>query len=182
MIYISQVEMLDKEEFVDFFRNNLIKTYIWDETRVLSMDRGGIGTRTGRNTHGNIDNLGDTYYKLFELVKEIKSKVSHDPRFSVLQNVEIVKYPCGACKGWHYDRARPTTTGASITYINDDYIGGHTIVEGVDVQPMAGRTVYFDGLEFRHGVSNVLKRDRYTISMWYGKDESMPINDEFLEI
>ena len=68
------------------------------------------------------------------------------------------------------------------TYINDDYIGGHTIVEGVDVQPMAGRTVYFDGFEFRHGVSNVLKRDRYTISMWYGKDESMPINDEFLEI
>ena len=172
MIYISQVVIPCEEEIIQFFKDNLFKTYVWDETRVLSMDRGGIG----------VNKECDTYKKIYELVKDVKRRVYHDNRFSVLQNVEIVKYPCGACKGFHHDRARPTTTGASITYINDDYIGGHTIVEGVDVQPLTGRTVYFDGMEFRHGVSNVLKRDRYTISMWYGKDKSMPLNDEFLEI
>lgn len=172
MIYISQVVIPCEEEIIQFFKDNLLKTYVWDETRVLSMDRGGIGVKTEC----------DTYKKIYELVKDVKRRVYHDNRFAVLQNVEIVKYPCGACKGFHHDRARPTTTGASITYINDDYIGGHTIVEGVDVQPLSGRTVYFDGMEFRHGVSNVLKRDRYTISMWYGKDKSMPLNDEFLEI
>ena len=172
MIYISQVQIPCEEEIIQFFKDNLLKTYVWDETRVLSMDRGGIGVKTEC----------DTYKKIYELVKDVKRRVYHDNRFAVLQNVEIVKYPCGACKGFHHDRARPTTTGASITYINDDYIGGHTIVEGVDVQPLSGRTVYFDGMEFRHGVSNVLKRDRYTISMWYGKDKSMQLNDEFLEI
>ena len=172
MIYISQVQIPCEEEIIQFFKDNLLKTYVWDETRVLSMDRGGIGVKTEC----------DTYKKIYELVKDVKRRVYHDNRFAVLQNVEIVKYPCGACKGFHHDRARPTTTGASITYINDDYIGGHTIVEGVDVQPLSGRTVYFDGMEFRHGVCNVLKRDRYTISMWYGKDKSMPLNDEFLEI
>ena len=172
MIYISQVQIPCQEEIIQLFKDNLLKTYVWDETRVLSMDRGGIG----------VNKECDTYKKIYELVKDVKRRVYHDNRFSVLQNVEIVKYPCGACKGFHHDRARPTTTGASITYINDDYIGGHTIVEGVDVQPLSGRTVYFDGMEFRHGVSNVLKRDRYTISMWYGKDKSMPLNDEFLEI
>ena len=172
MIYISQVQIPCEEEIIQFFKDNLLKTYVWDETRVLSMDRGGIGVKTEC----------DTYKKIYELVKDVKRRVYHDNRFAVLQNVEIVKYPCGACKGFHHDRARPTTTGASITYINDDYIGGHTIVEGVDVQPLSGRTVYFDGMEFRHGVSNVLKRDRYTISMWYGKDKSMPLNEEYQEI
>ena len=66
--------------------------------------------------------------------------------------------------------------------LNDNYIGGHTVIEGIDVQPLSGRTVYFDGMEFRHGVSNVIKRDRYTLSMWYGLDNTMPLNKDFLEI
>ena len=113
---------------------------------------------------------------------DIKSFVDHDPKFGILQNVEIVKYPCGAAKGYHYDVTRTTTTGASITYLNDDYLGGNTVIGGVDVQPMMGRTVYFDGCEFRHAVSNILKGDRYTISSWYGVDESLPLNKEFTNL
>tara|TARA_A100001201_G_scaffold111558_2_gene95583 strand:- start:348 stop:872 length:525 start_codon:yes stop_codon:yes gene_type:complete len=174
MIYVSQLDVpaVLSREIIRFFNDNLLKTYVWDETRVLSMDKGGIGK----------NNLDSTYYKILNLSKEVKKLVNHDDRFKVLQNVEIVKYPCGAHKNYHYDSARPTTTGASITYLNDDYVGGHTVVEGVDVQPITGRTVYFDGLEFRHAVTNVIKRDRYTISMWYGSDPSMPLNDDFLEI
>ena len=178
MIYISQIKIANElqDDLIEFFNSNLLKTYVWDETRVFPQDKTGVGVG------GDMHNLPPMYHKLVQVVKQIKAHVSHDKRFETLQNVEIVKYPAGSQKGWHYDSARTTTTGASITYINDDYIGGHTIVEGVDVQPLSGRTVYFDGMEFRHGVSNVLKRDRYTISMWYGKDKSMPLNDEFLEI
>ena len=61
-------------------------------------------------------------------------------------------------------------------------IGGNTIIGGVDVQPMMGRTVYFDGCEFRHAVSNVLKGDRYTISSWYGEDVSLPLNKDFTNL
>jgi len=174
MIYISHNHSVIEQspELIEWFKSNILRSYIWDETRVLCMDKFGIGR----------ENLPDIYYKFVDLCKEIKSEVSHDNRFDVLQNVEIVKYPAGAQKGWHYDRTRPTTTGASITYINDNYIGGHTIIEGIDVQPLSGRTVFFDGLEFRHGVSHVVKNDRYTISMWYGPDPSLPLNNEFLEI
>ncbi len=174
MIYITHNKSVidHTPELIEWFKSNLLRSYIWSETRVLCMDKFGIGR----------DDLPDTYYKFANLCKEIKSNVSGDDRFNVLQNVEIVKYPAGACKGWHYDRTRPTTTGASITYLNDDYIGGHTIVEGIDVQPIAGRTIFFDGLEYRHAVSNVLKNDRYTISMWYGSDPTLPLNQEFLEI
>ena len=173
MIHVSHIDISDEftQDIIQFFKDNILKTYTWDETRVLSMDKGGIGNY----------NLPETYYEILNLAKDVKSKVT-DKEFSVLQNVEIVKYPCGACKVFHKDRTRKTTTGASITYLNDNYIGGHTVIEGVDVQPLSGRTVYFDGMEFRHGVSNVIKRDRYTLSMWYGLDATMPLNKDFLEI
>lgn len=160
------------KKLIEYFELNLMKTYVWDETRVLSMTPGGIGSETDT----------EVYRDLLELARQVKSFVSHDEKFSILQNAEIVKYPCGSHKNFHKDRTRKTTTGASITYLNDDYIGGHTIIEGIDVQPLSGRTVYFDGMEFRHAVSNVIKRDRYTLSMWYGYDENMPINKDFLEL
>ena len=60
------------------------------------MDAGGMGNK----------DLPDTYYKLVELTKTIKSFVDHDSKFKILQNVEIVKYPCGAAKGYHYDACK----------------------------------------------------------------------------
>tara|TARA_Y100000004_G_C8947498_1_gene426966 strand:- start:1117 stop:1626 length:510 start_codon:yes stop_codon:yes gene_type:complete len=169
MIYISHINLDDQttKYLIDSFKENIMNTYVWDETRVLSLDR--------------VDK-GEFYYRVLDLAKHVKSLVFHDEKFSTLQNVEIVKYPCGAHKNFHKDRTRKTTTGASITYLNDDYIGGQTVIEGIDVQPLSGRTVYFDGMEFRHAVSNVIKNDRYTLSMWYGLDESMPISKDFLRI
>lgn len=172
MIYISQIEIEENfvENIIENFKRNIFNTYTWDETRVLSIDM--------------LKENESFYNDILNLSSKIKLMVSNDKRFSILQNVEIVKYPCGAHKNFHKDTTRNTTTGASITYLNDNYIGGHTVIEGVDVQPLSGRTVYFDGREFRHGVSNVIKRDRYTLSMWYGRDDSMPINNkkEFMEI
>ena len=86
---------------------------------------------------GLVNKSTETYYEILNLAKDV-SKVT-DKEFSVLQNVEIVKYPCGACKVFHKDRTRKTTTGSSITYLNDNYIGGHTVIEGVDVQPLSGK-------------------------------------------
>ena len=88
MIYVSQLDVpaVLSREIIRFFNDNLLKTYVWDETRVLSMDKGGIGK----------NNLDSTYYKILNLSKEVKKLVNHDDRFKVLQNVEIVKYPCGA--------------------------------------------------------------------------------------
>ena len=51
MIYISQVVIPCEEEIIQFFKDNLFKTYVWDETRVLSMDRGGIGVKTECDTY-----------------------------------------------------------------------------------------------------------------------------------
>lgn len=173
MIYVSQLDI--KKDFVDdiinMFRENFTDTFVWDETRVLSMTKYGLDTEKNKVV----------YSKIFDLVKKVQSLVSHDNRFKFIENAEIVKYPQGASKCYHYDVARKSTEAASITYLNDDYIGGQTVISGVNVQPLQGRTVYFDGTSNRHCVENVLKGDRYTLSIWYGHNPESTVNKEFNE-
>ena len=56
MIHISHVDISDDfvDRIISFFQDNILKTYTWDETRVLSMDGGGIGS----------SNLSETYYDI----------------------------------------------------------------------------------------------------------------------
>ena len=81
MIYISQVQIPCQEEIIQLFKDNFLSTYVWDETRVLSMDRGGIGDKV----------KSDTYKKIYEIVKDVKRRVYHDNRFSVLRDSHFVK-------------------------------------------------------------------------------------------
>ena len=46
---------------------------------------------------------------------------------------------------------------ASITFLNDDLVGGEAVVEGVKITPLLGRTYYLDGKEHKHAVMNVIK-------------------------
>jgi hypothetical protein len=169
MIYISQIKQTEKfKTLIDFFENNIIYTTVWDETRVMSVN------------YGFREYLNPTKYKLLRnCVKEIISFVSIDSRFKSLQEIEIVKYPTGASKKFHFDTTNENTTAASITYLNDDFIGGQTVIDGVSVQPLTGRTVYFDGKEHKHAIMNVIKGNRYTISLWYGYDKRSLITEDY---
>lgn len=101
------------------------------------------------------------------ILQNIKSYVKHDNRFEKVQRHQIVKYPTGVSKGFHFDTGRDNTTGASITFLNDDLVGGEAVVEGVKITPVLGRTYYLDGKEYKHAVMNVIKGNRYTVSVWY---------------
>ena len=65
------------------------------------------------------------------------------------------------------DTARKTTTGASITFLNDNFKGGEAVVEGIEITPILGRTYYFDGNMYQHAVLNVIKGSRHTLGLWY---------------
>ena len=102
MIHISHIDISDDfvERIIDFFRDNILKTYTWDETRVLSMDKGGIGKY----------HLPETYYEILKLAKDVKSKVT-DKEFSILQNVEIVIAPSLLTEGKVYQKAQQLGMG-----------------------------------------------------------------------
>lgn len=170
MIYVSQLKEPPEfyDFFIDFFNDNLLYSQLWNETRLIRIKDG-----ISKDIHKS------GYLRITDLATRVKNFVKHDSKFDTIQNIEIVKYPQGASMSWHYDMSRETTTGASITYLNDNYIGGHTIIEGVDVTPLQGRTVYFDGQEFKHSVSNVIKGSRYTLSVWYGYDPQGCLKDGY---
>ena len=170
MIYVNKLKEPPQffDFFIDFFDSNLVYSQLWDQKRLIRI-KDGITKE--------IHQAG--YLRLVDLAERVQVPVKHDKRFETIQNIEIVKYPQDASKSWHYDLSRETTTGASITYLNDNYIGGHTIIEGVDVTPLQGRTVYFDGQEHKHAVSNVIKGCRYTLSIWYGYDPNGCLKDGY---
>ena len=86
---------------------------------------------------------------------------------------EIVRWPRGSSKTPHFDFASDRTALASITYLNDDYAGGATFIENdLKCIPKKGRSFYFDGQYYHHGVEKVRKKDRYTIAIWYILDNA----------
>ena len=81
---------------------------------------------------------------------------------------EITKWPPRSSKGKHTDFASEITIFTSVTYLNDDYSGGETFfTDGTKVAPKTGRTIYFDGQYYEHGVNEVQNKDRYTLPIWY---------------
>ena len=81
---------------------------------------------------------------------------------------EIVKWPPSSFKDKHTDITSETTIFTSVTYLNDDYFGGETFfTDGTKVAPKTGRTIYFDGQYYEHGVNEIQNRDRYTLPIWY---------------
>ena len=71
----------------------------------------------------------------------------------------------------HYDETRDTTNLTSITYLNEDFTGGETVFDnGVVVKPEVGKTVFFNGKDYLHGVNPIIEGVRYVMAIWYTSD------------
>ena len=83
---------------------------------------------------------------------------------------QIVKWPINSTQNLHFDNASQKTTLTSITYLNDDYTGGQTYYEdGTIFKPKKGRSLFFNGQYYKHGVKPVNKNIRYVVAAWYKK-------------
>ena len=79
------------------------------------------------------------------------------------------------------DIAEESTIFSSVTYLNDNFTGGETYIINditlrkhvrdlsVKISPKTGRTLYFDGKQYEHGVTEVKDSHRYTLAIWYKK-------------
>ena len=112
------------------------------------------------------------YFEESEWMTDFMKKIQYhvgrfDSNYNIIEQVEIMKYSTNTSKSFHYDDARDSTTRASVTFLNDDFLGGEVIVEGVTISPKQGRTYFIDGKQYKHGVTNVYKGNRYVLSLWY---------------
>jgi len=84
--------------------------------------------------------------------------------------IEIVKWPPNSFQELHNDTASDETVLSSICYLNDDYSGGQTFFEeGTIFTPKKRRMLFFDGMYYKHGVTKVKNKNRYTLAAWYKK-------------
>jgi hypothetical protein len=118
----------------------------------------------------NLDVLNNKY--VTDCAKWIEHKASVYFGNNVIDWAELVCWPMGTWQPYHTDEAEERTILTSITYLNDDYAGGCTVFkDGTKVRPVAGRTLIFNGKEYVHGVEPVQLNARFTLPIWYKKDE-----------
>ena len=84
-----------------------------------------------------------------------------------LDNLEIVKWPVKSHMMFHKDV--DTDILASILYLNDNYKGGQTGFESVQVEPKMGRLMIFSNSYYFHRVKEVRGSPRYTFASWFTK-------------
>ena len=144
-------------EMITIYEKYEKDSYVWRDTKPLSLEK----------IFNRLDSIKCRH--VINLVSN--ATVSFFGKDTYVERAEIVKWPTESYQPSHYDDRRETTTGASITYLNDDYEGGEThFTDELIVKPKIGRTVFFDGMKFEHGVSEVRKGTRYTLAIWYTSD------------
>ena len=81
---------------------------------------------------------------------------------------EIVHWPTLSCQAPHKDLSKPDTILTSITYLNDKFMGGETVVhDTLTVTPALGRTIIFNGKINTHHVNTITAGERWTMPIWY---------------
>ena len=81
-----------------------------------------------------------------------------------INNLEIVFWPIGESHEWHDDTIYYDVT--TITYLNEDYDGGRTIVEDVEIKPETGKYVEFNSNK-KHMVTELISGERFVLLCWY---------------
>jgi len=103
------------------------------------------------------------------ILKKIKDYVFNLNKYQI-DFIQIVKWFDDCSHGLHTDYASDKTVFSSINYLNEGYIGGQTFFEeGTIIAPRKGRGLFFDGVNYKHGVMKVKRGPRYTLAGWYKK-------------
>ena len=89
----------------------------------------------------------------------------------VLDYVGVVRWPIGTFMKPHVDdnNVHKPDVFAAMLYLNDDFDGGSTVFEDIEVKPKQGKLVIFSNSQHLHYVSRVDKSERYVLSFWYSK-------------
>ena len=81
----------------------------------------------------------------------------------------VVRWPVGTFMKPHFDKndVHGEDVFAAMLYLNDDFNGGSTIFEHMEVKPETGKLIIFSNSQYLHHVSKVDTNERYVLSFWY---------------
>lgn len=106
-----------------------------------------------------------------DIVKKILAKITNHSTAILsdcfIHYAQIVKWNIGSYQPTHLDFDYHDLT--SIIYLNDDYQGGETVVDGNTLVRETGKIITFTGNIIEHSVNPVSEKERYTLAIWYKK-------------
>ena len=112
-------------------------------------------------------NFTDRQIVNIENMPTIKSKCE-DCTGVIIDWWQVVRCPDGSSFHDHKDTASDKTIYSTIIFLNDDFAGGHLVLgKNTVVTPVAGRAVFFDGVNIEHSVTRNSGGDRYIIAGWF---------------
>lgn len=154
IIILDDILSVDEcKNLIDIYQKNKEQTYTHGSPTVYPL---------------NINNILDGKEVALEIAKRIEQTTDKYFNLNIIDWCEIVRWPCDSWQSYHLDNGSKETTLTSITYLNENFDGGCTIMhDGTKVKPKIGRTVIFDGNKYIHGVEPILKGERYTLPIWY---------------
>ena len=86
-----------------------------------------------------------------------------------LDYVGVVRWPVGTFMKPHVDdnNVHNPDMFAAMLYLNDNFSGGHTCFENLDVKPEIGKLIVFSNAYYLHYVNEVKDAERFVLSFWY---------------
>ena len=97
-------------------------------------------------------------------IKKLVDKYSKIYPGHYLKNIEISEWPVGESHKWHRDNQFYDRT--TITYLNDNYVGGVNFVKKFKSEPKTGKIIIFNSDDI-HMASMLEEGIRYVILAWF---------------
>jgi len=145
---------------------NLNNNFILLYDNFLSKKECSIFIKNFEKEKNNVKPYRNTFtlkIKNIELLKKLNFQFNID-KLLTPDNLEIVMWPTNSFMDSHYDKG---DTLAFIIYLNDNYVGGETIVDKIKIVPKTGKIVLFSNGKLEHSVCKIEKGIRYTLIGWY---------------
>ena len=108
-------------------------------------------------------------YKKDKILSDVVDRVSNICKSFdsdiVLDTLQIVRWPIASSMKPHFDPSNDVF--AAMVYLNDDFSGGHTCFDHLEVKPEVGKMIIFSNSQYRHYVTNVNSGIRHTLAFWF---------------
>jgi hypothetical protein len=140
--------------FIDFYKKNSDKSFFYEGNNSWPL--------LIRDPKTWMPTLSDSV--IFSQINKIYGIVNQFEECQI-SNIQIVKWPPGSFMDFHKDLEDDKFAG--IVYLNDDFEGGITRFENIDIRPKRGTAIIFKNSKLLHSVSKVLSNNRFTLSCWF---------------
>ena len=81
-----------------------------------------------------------------------------------IETIQIAYWLIGESMVWHDDTIYYDIT--TVTYLNENYEGGRTIVEDIEIKPETGKYIEFNSNR-KHMVTELTSGERFVLTCWY---------------